>query len=193
VDNTPLETILPTTDWKTADVLGLARTVWSTRDAGLLPVLADAMQEGGYPEDDPLLARMRSGAMGEVRASRLACLVLGGDKAEAVKRIEDFAVNFLSRRNAYDYAPDSPEVLRDPNYYNQHVGYDRLMRDAGENLDQGSSCFLPFDFPDELYTRWPAVLVQFWKDYREVMNANLSDDDIDGMTESAYDFFHCSC
>lgn len=52
--NTPLEPA-----WLTSTVLGLAREVYDSRDASVIPILADALQDAGC-EDEPLLSHCRS-------------------------------------------------------------------------------------------------------------------------------------
>ena len=46
--------------WRTADALGLARSAYESRDFGLLPVLADALEEAGCDSAD-LLSHLRGG------------------------------------------------------------------------------------------------------------------------------------
>lgn len=41
-------------EWRTADVLGVAEQVWESRDAGLYPILADALQDAGCDRADVL-------------------------------------------------------------------------------------------------------------------------------------------
>ncbi|MBA4062499.1 MAG: hypothetical protein C0501_02110 [Isosphaera sp.] len=63
--------------WRTGTVLSLARGMWEARDFSGMPVLADALQDAGCPDEEAeLLSHCRSGGE-HVRGCWVLDLVLG--------------------------------------------------------------------------------------------------------------------
>jgi hypothetical protein len=62
--------------WRTSDVLTLARQMYDSRDFGAMPILADALQEAGCDSED-LLGHLRDPHVVHVRGCWALDLVLG--------------------------------------------------------------------------------------------------------------------
>jgi hypothetical protein len=62
--------------WLTGDVLGLARRVYHSRDFGVMPILADALQEAGC-EHEGVLSHCRDERATHVRGCWVVDLILG--------------------------------------------------------------------------------------------------------------------
>ena len=75
--------------WRTQTVIELCQAMRETRDYSALPILADALQDADYP-DEQMLGQLRSGPS-EIDAQRLVALVYSAETAAAVERIESTA------------------------------------------------------------------------------------------------------
>jgi hypothetical protein len=71
----PFRLVALNANWRTADVLGLARAIYDERAFDRLPILADALQDAGC-DDEPLLGHCR-GRGPHVRGCGAVDLVLG--------------------------------------------------------------------------------------------------------------------
>src|SRR6188472_3868987 len=75
--------------WRTQTVIELCQAMREMRDYSALPILADALQDADYP-DEQMLGQLRSGPS-EIDAQRLVALVYSAETAAAVERIESTA------------------------------------------------------------------------------------------------------
>lgn len=75
--------------WRTQTVVELCQAMRETRDYSALPILADALQDADYGNEEEL-AKMRSGPS-EIDAQRMVALVYSAETAAAVQRIESIA------------------------------------------------------------------------------------------------------
>jgi hypothetical protein len=76
-------------EWRTQTVIALCQAMRQERDYSALPILADALQDADYA-DEEILATMRSGP-DKIEAQRLVALIYSAETAAAVKRIESIA------------------------------------------------------------------------------------------------------
>lgn len=79
-------------EWRTTTVCQLCQTIRQSKDYGILPILADALQDAGC-DDGAMLDALRSGdvAGDVIEAQRLLALVFGEESAEAVRWVEEVA------------------------------------------------------------------------------------------------------
>lgn len=154
--------------WKTGAVLALVNDMRQSQDFGNLPILADALEDGGYA-DDGVLAKLRAG-LDYVAACRLLCELLGGEYAESVKWMEDFA-----RRMRSDDG--------DPRY---DIDYDGVMEAARDYLSGGwGRSGRGYHWQDTFEENRR----EFWRHY-EVLTGRAVDPDIEDDYGSV---FSCSC
>lgn len=57
----PFRVITFPNSWRTDTTVPLAQRIYDARDFGAMPILADALQEAGCPEQHPILSHCRSG------------------------------------------------------------------------------------------------------------------------------------
>jgi hypothetical protein len=62
--------------WRTDTAVSLARQMYETRDFGVMPILADALQDAGCDSED-ILSHCRDVALTRVRGCWVVDLVLG--------------------------------------------------------------------------------------------------------------------
>jgi hypothetical protein len=62
--------------WQTSTAVGLAQTMYESREFGAMPILADALQDAGC-EDDAILSHCRDAKQHHVRGCWVVDLVLG--------------------------------------------------------------------------------------------------------------------
>ncbi len=140
----PRATPAPVRDaWRTPTVLGVAQSMRAAKDYTAMPVLADALEEGGYA-DQQVLKKLRSYRHQDVSGMLLVCHVLGGDLADSAAWLEDFA----------------DEV---------QLSWASLKEAAEQYLHRGKVHCLSFDTPDRVYTDSK----EFWKHYGAVTGADV--------------------
>ncbi len=87
----PQAATAPATDaWRNSTVVALATAIRRDNKYEDMPILADACEEAGCPHGD-LLHRLRKAKAWKSEAVKLVCVVLGGELATAVSRIEGIA------------------------------------------------------------------------------------------------------
>ncbi len=167
-----LPTVLP--EWRTRTVIDLCQSMRESQDFSALPILADALQDAGCPESDPLLARLRAGATYYVEEATLVAVVMSPDAREAAQRITELASDLGGPGN-YDDS-DGPDLT-----------YEDLMEGArcyissnesggyGEYIHMGTNERYKDDFPRK----------EFWRDYQLLTGKTVADDEVS--------FFSCSC
>jgi hypothetical protein len=72
----PFRLVALTADWRTDTAVSLARTMYESREFGAMPILADALQDGGCDNED-ILSHCRDGTLTHVRGCWVVDLVLG--------------------------------------------------------------------------------------------------------------------
>ncbi len=138
----------PTDEHRTSTVLGICHQMRATRDYVAMPILADALQDAGYDEND-VLTLLREPARRDyydIFKARLVCLILGGDHAVAVDWIDDFASELDQT-------------------------YNRLITAANEWVEQGEYTYDNSEtYKNVDYDKWPT----FWDHYEKVMGLKPS-------------------
>ena len=152
--------------WRTSTVVDLCQAMRETRDYSALPILADALQDAGYP-DEEVLEQLRSGPS-EIDAQRLVALIYSAKTAESVAWIEAFASELGSPERYGE--PLGPEMT----YSTLMEAANRWVKDE-ESTDMGTN-----DTFQDLYGKFP----EFWMHYEIVTGMK---------PKSASSFFACSC
>jgi hypothetical protein len=180
-------------EWRTHTVVSLCLAMREARDYSACPILADALQEAGMPEDHSLLAQLRDVDLPTYRREQFVAMIYSEESLQAMLRIE----NLADRMGV----PGYPSYFTEGEERNQPMTYERLMAAAtryadtgddglgdgsmdwsnlgGERAD-GSGWWDP-DEPDKL-----SVEDQFWKDWSLVTGRPIPDGS-DGA------IFRCSC
>ena len=138
--------------WRTSTVVGICKRIRETADYSALPILADAFQDAGC-DDDEVLGQLRS-ELTMSAAQRVVCLVHGGEPAEAVEWIADFATKFLS-----DY------------HHPQPYSYEEIMEAAERYVTTGDGMYLP---SIEYSVSYDEVLSKrFWDNFETVTGTTV--------------------
>jgi hypothetical protein len=89
---------------RTTPVLALCRQMLDTRDFGLMPILADALQDGGCA-DEEVLRQCRDPDLHPVLAERIVNLSYSDETAAAVRWLERFAhkISFVDVEYSYGH------------------------------------------------------------------------------------------
>lgn len=119
-------------EWRTGDVVAIARGMLQSKDFSALPILADALQDAGCT-DEELLAGCRQPPELPVLAARTVNLIYSRETEEAVKCLDQFCADFV------DYGDQS------------FMRYERLLEGLQDYLDTGKSIFSSHDHPDMTY------------------------------------------
>lgn len=75
--------------WRTTTVVSLCEAMRQSRDYSATPILADALEEASFPDEEVL--RQLRGQLEPWQAERLTALVYSDKTNEAVRRIEEIA------------------------------------------------------------------------------------------------------
>jgi hypothetical protein len=152
--------------WRTSTVVQLCQAIREGRDYSALPILADALQDAEYP-DEQVLEQLRSGPR-EIDAQRLVALIYSDKTAESVAWIEAFASQ-LGPPERYG------ELLAPALTYATLMEAANLFVKDGWHTEMGTN-----ETYKDLYEQFPV----FWTHYEIVT----------GVTpRSASSFFACSC
>lgn len=148
--------------WQTPTVIGLCEAMRQTDDYSALPILADALADADYP-DEQVLAQMRAKHDDTHTTLRLLMLVYSDETAVAVQKIEELAVEM------------GPRALREESDgYNDRVPttYERLMR-VGDRWTASGSEIESRDptrehGSDDLQSWDDSQFDSFWEAYRVI-------------------------
>lgn len=169
-------------NWQPTDtVLGIIREMREKQDYTPLPILADAMQDADYP-DEGILAAFRMGPLDLPSVQRQLCLILGGEYAQAVKRIEEIAEE-LGDNYGYDsYEDDKRNLIP-----TQPMNYEVLMNAADDwiNDKDGWGNYLTQQGHENWRDDFPRMAEEFWNNYEVVTGRAVED--------KQASFFSCSC
>ena len=143
-------------NWRTETVVQLCEAMRQTQDYSALPILADALQDADYPDQEVLKA-MRL-PLDDTESQRLVCLVYSDETARAVRTIESLADD-LGPRAFCEEGDGYGEVVP--------TDYARLMR-VGErwtNTDEyGTGDYTVEHGDEDLRNGWDR-LSDFWEAY----------------------------
>lgn len=166
-------------EWMTDTVRILMDGIDAERAYDRLPILADALQDGGYgatEEEAKVLVLFR--AQDELAAEPwYRRLVEGAVTVERAKEARDWlaehAKNFW--KGGYDYNDDGEEV-------GEHQDFRWLIRVCDRYLDTGDDTHLSYDTPDEAWEKRE----EMWRHYNALTGRG---------SEKDYDItpFRCSC
>lgn len=144
-------------EWRTATVVALCENYRQTRELGVLPILADALEEAGYA-DTGQLAAMR-GRPREIEAERIVAIIYSNETAAAVADIEYIARElgpraFVEEGDGYgDRCPVTYERL-------MSIGYRWVEDDpegwGGYTTEHGSEDLRDGGFAQYLESFWAA-------------------------------------
>lgn len=151
--------------WRTSTVVSLCKAMRAEKNYEGLPILADALEEAGYP-DASTLAKCRGAKTRGREPERIVCRVLGGELAEAVQWIEDTADGCdVSYTRMMDLAERMMDVEnRDPYGEYIHMGDNESYKNYFWGHEE-----------------------EFWKHY-EAITGNKP-----GKEAKENSFFSCSC
>lgn len=155
-----------TAPWRTRLVIDLCHAMREARDYSACPILADALEEAGYP-DEEVPAALRT-ATDAVEMARLVAIVYSDETAKAVKVVEELAER-MGPRAFYD--EDDGYNAMTP------TTYARLMRVGerwtgsvvanewhdGSTVEHGS---------EDLRSWSEAEFTEFWDAYRVLTGAS---------------------
>ena len=109
--------------WRTTTVQQLCQTIRASQDYGLLPILADALQDAGC-DDQVLLGQFRSAALDAIDAARLVALVFSDETAASVRWVErQAAVLPPDGADGEGAQPDYRFVMEAAREYAEHQEY----------------------------------------------------------------------
>lgn len=153
-----------TTDpvWRTDTVVALCASIRETRDFSVCPILADALEEAGYPETDNL-AVLRDPAAPKWKAVMLVAFLYSDASALAAAALTQWAVHvgydFETVLHAGHEFLSSGEAFSDPVGYNWDASnsfdtpadaelfWDRFALATGAGVPDGVRQQVPFDCP----------------------------------------------
>lgn len=166
-------------EWRTFDVVGLCKEMREADDYSALPILADALQEAGYPGEADL-AWLRLPEHDADEALHFVVHVEGGEALGAAEWIDlNWSEHFYVDRN-----------------WDESMMWVQSVRAADSFLRTGTSIHLNYDTPDVHNTL--ATRRLFWENYQKIRGkverradrwtagADTEFDDTDG-------FYSCSC
>lgn len=106
--------------WRTTTVQQMCQTIRLSQDYGILPILADALQDAGC-EDPAVLDPLRNPALDAVDATRLVALVYSAETAASVRWVEQQAAR-LKPDGEYGEGvqPDYRFVMKAAREYIEH-------------------------------------------------------------------------
>lgn len=162
-------------DWRTSTVTALCRRMLDTGVFDALPILADALEDGGCT-DAAFLTACRADPPGPVAARRLVNLAYSAETEAAVRRLERLA----DRLTEYLFGEDSsPE-------YTYTYTYADLVEVGQEAIADGGYCFNSPSGPNHL---GGVYRQKFFRDWALVTGNTYPGDDavIDGI------YFRCAC
>ena len=152
-------------NWRTETVRQLCEAMRQTDDYSALPILADALEDGGY-SDEKMLEQMR-GRLDAVEAQKLVALVYSDETAEAVRKIEELADDLGPRAFCEEGDGYGLEVPTD---------YGRLMR-VGErwaNDPEGWGGYTVEHGSDDLRDSGWDGLDSFWEAFAVITGKSAS-------------------
>jgi hypothetical protein len=156
------------TPWRTTTVVELCQSMRETRDYSVTPILADALQDADYTDEEVL--RQLRGTLARWQAERLVALIYSDQTADAVKWMDQFAEQLSS---SYSYSEDGRSTMTYEDLMAAARGYvekrDSVTQDGGMH------------WQDTLSGREE----EFWQHYERVKGTQV--DDHQGH------FFRCSC
>lgn len=169
-------------EWRTHDVVAIAKKIRLERDVHALPILADAMQDGGFPEDDPILTHMRKP---ETEADPESCLFYAVfvEADEDVLAATAWIENFVKVFHGGECGPD--DVTESLTWTRIIVEADKhAFKSKGQHVEtmlyhvNTGFSFSPASDEDEK---------EFWVKYRVVRGEVEMDEDDEEF------FFECGC
>lgn len=162
--------------WRSSTVVDLCAVIHKQQDYSMTPILADALMDSGC-DDNTLLNQLRDPHLSKTESQRLVCLLSGGQLAEAVRVIEEYAKTASSS----DYGNKAFGE------YTKEITYEHMIKIAeiysrnGQDYDDLG--FLPYDIPDLLDTHAD----KFWKSFELVTRQIVPNKEELGQP------FYCSC
>ena len=157
--------------WRTTTVVALCEAMRQSRDYSAAPILADALQDAEYG-DENVLKQLR-GCLSHGQAERLVALIYSDKTAEAVKRIEEIAAWLGPGAMLGDGELDTSTPM----------DYQRLLKAAHNWVDGADGVYQYQD--NQWQVSFPSRATEFWESYHIITGRKPSDD-----TQS---FFVCSC
>lgn len=159
---------------RTPTVISLCQSMREAGDYSAMPILADALEEANYDDDDTL-GVLRAGVTDPTEAERFNALILSDETARAVANVEHLAAE-LGPPGYYD----------DDDRSDGEMSYARLMEAAKEyatSVERGEDGkYLHMGTNEEYKDR---DLKSFWQAYQLITGRTVADDDAS--------FFSCSC
>jgi hypothetical protein len=108
----PTPIVPPNSDyWRTPSVVGICAKIREDQDYSLLPVLADALEDSGYPDGEVLVQMRISNTYGYNERSllpRLVSLVESDEGAKAIEWLDDCANKYA--RNWLEYEEYATQI-----------------------------------------------------------------------------------
>lgn len=161
-------------EWRTATVVQLCLAMRQERDYSACPILADALQDAGCPDDSDFLKELRGGRS-ELESERLVAIAMSEEGEAAVRGIEAIAEALGPNYGYSDYS-DAPEV-------EEPMGYRELMEYANDWI--ASEEYKTQMGSESWRDTFPVHAEKFWKCFQIVTGqTNPHEDD---------SFFSCSC
>lgn len=158
--------------WNDSTVPRLAQAIYDDRRFDLMPMLADALEESGYP-DESLPPKFRDSELTRITAIRLLAPIIGVELKKAVGWMEAFAKR-LGPGKIWGGA-------------HTRMTYEDLVGFAEAFLkDRGNDYVVQKDSDHWRSTMWEeGVTMEFWENYEIVTGTKVED--------SRDSFFDCTC
>lgn len=170
-------------EWRTSTVVAICQSMRETADYSALPILADALQDAGRPEDFPILTELRGGTLAGTNAERMVACVISDEGRAAVKWLDGFAEQLGDNYRYDDEDGSAPS---------QPMNYGVLMETADEYVRTGET-LTQYDgdnWRDEMYgdNRF-----KFWACFQVVTGRTYSKEPDRWGYEPSGAIFSCSC
>ncbi len=166
-------------EWRTTTVTELCRSMREAQDYSALPILADALQDAGCPEDSDVLDRCRLGSVSYVDDSVFVACVMCDEARSAVNDIASVLAD-VGSPHSYGWGDDD-ERVGDPLTVEEVVQtmHESLHSRMGGYIQMGQNeSYKGMDWNEDS---------AFWKAYRL-----LTGDNAQG-TYGPGCIFSCSC
>lgn len=137
--------------WNDGTVPKLAQTIYDDKRLDLLPILADALEEAGHPEQERIRKLFCNGPS-KIAAMREISLLIGGELADSVAWIDEYVKKFPGHDASEEGYWNNPDIT-----------YEMIMQLAvdGNFITEGGA--------EDWRSTWYNSEDQFWDHYEKVM------------------------
>jgi hypothetical protein len=163
-------------NWRTSTVVAICEGIRYTDDYAALPILADALQDADY-DNEEILTQLRNPNLSRIQADRLVSIVYSEETADAVKWIDELAET-LGHNYGYSSYEDDKNIVDEMNY--------EFIMQAAQNYHENDDVTVQHgdeSWRDRFHGK---IVADFWERYELITRVHVKDND-------KYGFFGCSC